>query len=79
MKTFTVGQTYTATSICDRNCKWSYIVERRTAKNVWLRALNGSDKGELVRRGIKVLTYSNEEIVLPLGQFSMAPILSAGN
>ncbi len=75
-QTFTVGQTYTATSVCDHNCKWSYTVERRTAKNVWLKALDGSDKGEVLRRGVKV--FSGEEMVWPMGQYSMAPILSAG-
>ena len=68
---FEVGRTYEMTSVCDHNCKWTYEVIKRTKKFVTLL----DSAGIQIRRGITV--YSGEEQVLPLGSYSMAPILGA--
>jgi len=68
---FEVGRGYSMTSVCDHNCKWSYTVTRRTAKSVWIT----DDRGETIARRISL--YEGEEQVMPLGRYSMAPILRA--
>jgi len=69
---FDAGRTYSMTSVCDSNCRWTFKVVRRTAKSVWLM----DDSGEISRRVIS--RYNGEEQVFPLGKYSMAPILGAG-
>lgn len=74
MKKFEIGKTYSMRSICDHNCVWTYTVTARTAKTITI-----SD-GEKVQkcRIIKVASeYRNAETVYPLGQYSMAPALTA--
>jgi hypothetical protein len=71
MKLFQINQTYSATSVCDHNCKWSFTVTRRTAKTVWLK----DDRNET--KSFRVRVWDNAETVQPLGNYSMAPILSA--
>lgn len=74
MKTFKIGTTYTCTSACDHNCKWSYTVIKRTAKTVTV-----TDGREVLNLRIskKISEYTGAECVYPLGQYSMAPILRA--
>lgn len=74
MKKFEVGGLYTMKSVCDQNCVWRYIVTKRTAQTVTL-----SDGKEVIRcRIIKgASAYLNAETVYPLGQYSMAPSLTA--
>lgn len=74
MKKFEIGQTYTMRSICDNNCVWSYTVTARTAQTITL-----TDGKELrkVRVSKKVSEYCGAETVFPLGQYSMAPTLTA--
>lgn len=74
MKTFEVGKTYSCKSACDQNCIWSYIVTARTAKTVTLSDGNKTIKCRIIA---KLSEYRDAESVYPLGQYSMAPILSA--
>ncbi len=71
--TFTTGETYRATSVCDSNCHWYFTVERRTNASVWV-----SERGEeAVRRAVR--NYNGEEYFMPFGTYSMAAHCSAGN
>lgn len=70
-QTFTVGKTYTCRSVCDHNCIWSFEVIARTAKMVTLK----DERGKVIKKGIKL--YDDTETCMPLGVFSMAPILRA--
>jgi hypothetical protein len=68
---FEAGRTYSMTSACDHECRWTFQVARRTAKSVWLVTESG---GTIMRR---ISVYNGEEQVFPLGSYSMAPILGA--
>ena len=74
MKTFEVGKTYSCHSVCDHDCTWTYTVTARTAKTVTLTDGNKTIKCRIIS---KLSEYRNAESVYPLGQYSMAPILSA--
>ena len=78
MKKFEVNGLYAMRSICDQNCVWQYIVTARTAATITLKAMNGH-KGETIKCRInkKATEYRNAETVYPLGQYSMAPALTA--
>ncbi len=69
--TFETGKTYTCTSVCDHECVWTFEVERRTAKSIWIRI-----NGKLERRAVKV--WDGVEFFKPFGSYSMAPIVRAG-
>lgn len=64
---FEEGKSYVATRMCLK-----YRVVKRTAKMVTLEDVEG---GEIVRR--KIRTDEIGEYVLPLGNYSMAPVLRA--
>lgn len=66
---FKTGQTYSTTSICDHNCIFSFVINRRTAKSVWI--TGESIKNE--RR--KITVYNGKETILPFGRYSMAPVI----
>lgn len=74
MKKFEIGKTYTMRSICDHECTWSYTVTARTAQTVTI-----TDGREVKRCRINktVTQYRDAETVYPLGQYSMAPSLTA--
>ena len=74
MKQFEIGQTYTMRSACMSDCIWSYTVTARTAQTVTI-----TDGKEIKRCRISkpVSQYRGAESIFPLGQYSMAPILSA--
>lgn len=76
MKTFEIGQTYTMRSICNHDACWTYTVTARTAQTVTI-----TDGKKVQRCRISKLTsqHRNAESIYPLGQYSMAPILSADN
>lgn len=74
MKKFKVGNTYTCTSIMNHDCTWSFKVIDRTAKTVTLLTSDGMQKYRISK---KISEYRGAESVYPLGQYSMAPILSA--
>lgn len=74
MKKFEIGKTYTMRSICNHDCVWSYTVTARTAQTITI-----TDGREVKRCRISkaVTQYLDAETVFPLGQYSMAPSLTA--
>lgn len=78
MKEFKVNGLYSMRSICDQNCVWQYIVTARTACTVTLKSVEGKESKVIKCRINKAATeYRQAETVYPLGQYSMAPALSA--
>lgn len=83
VKQFKVGKRYSMSSPCNQECVWTYEVVKRTACTVTLQQIgnDGKPRGEQIRCRInKTLTTfnrNNAEAVLPLGSFSMAPVLRA--
>ena len=73
IQTFEVGKRYYMRSACNYDVMWFFTVISRTKKFITLQ----DDKGRVRRRGVYV--YHNEEHANPLGTFSMAPVLAAGN
>lgn len=74
MRKFEVGKQYSMRSICDSNCIWSYTVTARTAQTITVTDGNKTLKLRVIK---KTSEYRNAETVYPLGQYSMAPMLSA--
>lgn len=72
--TFTVGETYTTRFATDHTHALRFTVAKRSAKFVTLVRDNGAD-GEVLRVGVR--TDDRGEWTLPLGSFSMAPVLRA--
>lgn len=74
MRKFETGETYSMTSACDHNCRWTYTVIARTAQTVTL-----AKGDEVIRCRInkQISEWRGAESVMPLGRYSMAPILSA--
>lgn len=68
---FEVGQTYSTRSACDYDCVFSFTVVKRTAKTVTIESPTWGQ----VRRSIKI--WGDVESILPLGSYSMAPVLDA--
>ena len=73
MKRFQANQDYSARSICDSNCIFTFKVVRRTAKSIWI--VGGQIK-EITRKAITISDDGNE-MIFPLGKYSMAPVLRA--
>lgn len=74
MKKFEIGKQYSMTSICDHNCVWSYTVTARTAQTITITDGKSSQKCRINKRASE---YRGSETVYPLGQYSMAPSLTA--
>lgn len=74
MKKFIVGRTYSASSPCDHNCVWSFTVIRRTAKTI---TVTDGKETKTLRILAGMTEYRQSETVLPLGRYSMCPVLSA--
>ena len=72
MTKFETAKTYSTRSIGDADCIFSFKIIKRTAKTVTILDLNRNE----VRRGIKI-DDSGREWIFPLGQYSMAPVISA--
>lgn len=72
MKKFEIGKTYKMRSICNQECVWSFEVIARTKSTIKLK----DEKGNVKTCRISKLS-TTEELVFPLGSYSMAPILSA--
>lgn len=75
MKKFEVGKTYSMSSPCDHNCVWTYTVVKRTAKTVTLVDKYGEKK--VCRISDKRTALWGGEVVNPLGNYSMSPVLEA--
>lgn len=69
--TFEAQTVVTARSACDHETVWTFTITRRTARFLTLRR---HDDGTTVRVGIKTDADGNEH-ALPLGTFSMAPVI----
>ena len=67
---FEVGKTYYCRSVCDYNCIWNVQVISRTEKTMII-----SVGGKTSR--VKIRIHNNIENALPLGRYSMAPVVSA--
>lgn len=76
MKKFEIGQTYNMRSICDHNCIWTYTITARTAQTV---TITDGKETKRCRISKAATQYRNAETIYPLGQYSMAPSLSADN
>ena len=74
MKQFEIGKSYSMFSVCMHDCTWTYQVIARTAQTV---TLSDGRKTIKCRISKKYSEYRAAETVFPLGQYSMAPILSA--
>lgn len=75
MKKFVIGKTYSMRSACDHECVWTYKVVERTAQTITIADDGGKIKKCRVSK--KVSEYLNAETIYPLGQYSMAPSLTA--
>lgn len=75
MGKFEVGKTYSTRSICDTNCVISLVVIARTAKTI---TANVNGEVKKLRISEKMSSFRNAETVFPWGQYSMAPMISAG-
>ena len=72
---FVPGRRYSATSACDSNVVWTFELVRRT--NCFLYIVQIEANGERGRQrtvGVKQDDDGNE-FALPLGKFSMAPVI----
>ena len=74
MKKFEIGETYSVRSACNHECVWTYTVTARTAQTITV--TDGKEVRKL-RISKRVSEYRAAESVFPLGQYSLAPILSA--
>lgn len=75
MKKFEIGKTYSMRSACDHNCIWTFTVAKRTACTVTLVDVDTNKTRNC--RISKIYSNNNSEAVLPLGNYSMAPVLRA--
>lgn len=75
MVQFEIGKVYECRSICDYDCVWSYTVIGRTASTVTL--LNNTTEKVQKNRIVKWSEQFGYEIVHPMGNYSMCPVLSA--
>lgn len=71
---FKVGDHLATRSFCDYDCIFRFTVLRRTAKTITLQYFN-----EERTCRIKISGRDGREFVLPLGNYSMSPILFADN
>lgn len=72
---FEVGKQYSCRSICNHDCVWTFTIVARTEKTVVLQDRNG--KQRICRINQKRAERFGYESVLPLGNYSMCPVLSA--
>lgn len=74
MTTFSTNKTYSMRFICDSNLVDCWIVTKRTAKTLTLK----NTKTQEIKK-CRVSVICDEEVVYPLGKYSMCPILRASN
>ncbi len=68
---FEVSKIYSCRSVCDSNCIFSFEVISRTEKTVTIK----SRMDGVVTKKIKI--SDNAEYILPMGSYSMSPLLRA--
>lgn len=76
MSKFEIGKFYSMRSACDHNCVWTYKVIDRTACTVTLLDVD-TNKTRKCRISKLYTEWNKSETVLPLGNYSMAPVLTA--
>lgn len=76
MKTFEIGKSYSMHSPCDHECVWTYKVVERTACTLTLLDVD-TNKVRKCRISKLLTEWNKSETVLPLGNYSMAPVLTA--
>lgn len=76
---FAPGETVTCRSVCDHNCVWTFEVIKRTAKFITIQDVTfpGRPAEKPVRVGVK--TDDNGEWAMPMGSYSMAPVIRAAH
>ena len=72
---FEVGREYSTRSICDNNCIFSYTITNRTASTVTAVDKFGEEKRYKISK--KFSEFRGAETFLPLGNYSMCPMISA--
>lgn len=70
--TFEVGKIYSTRSICDYDCIFRFTVLSRSAKFITVSDPTG---GKTRRSGVYL--YDGIEHSMPLGRYSMAPVIRA--
>lgn len=76
MLKFEVGNIYACRSVCNYDCIWYFRVVSRTKSTITI--LKDGEKNPVSKRINKQLSETlDAESVYPLGNYSMAPILSA--
>lgn len=71
---FQTSKIYSMRSACNHDAVWTFEVLRRTAKTVWLKDLVS---GETRQCRVTASLCGGYEMCLPLGRYSMAPVLTA--
>lgn len=74
MKQLETGKTYSMRSACMHDCVWSYTVTKRTAQTV---TITDGKQTKTCRISKQISAYRGAETIYPLGQYSMAPSLTA--
>lgn len=74
MNKFEIGKTYATRSICDHDCIFRFTIKARSAKFVTL-----NWNGDRRDRRVGLFIENGVEHCLPLGRYSMAPVLDAGD
>ena len=77
MRKFNENEIYSTRSACDYDCQFRFRVVRRTAKSIWICQVFTDWESKVTRRSIKPSWNGEAETVLPLGNYSMAPTLTA--
>ncbi len=77
MLKFEVGNLYACRSTYDHDCIWYFKIVKRTAQTVTILKEGPGEKPETKRIIKQVSEWRDAESVYPLGNYSMAPILSA--
>ena len=75
MLKFETGKTYATRSICNSDCVFCYTVLKRTAATVTVVDNHGNHKTCRINK--KFSGYRNAETILPEGNYSMCPMISA--
>lgn len=72
MKKFIVNKMYYTTSIGDHNCVYSFLITKRTEKNVWV-----SEYSQKPKRRKIYFNNDDREFIFPDGIYSMCPVIHA--
>jgi len=73
---FETGKTYTTRLIGDSNLRFDFEVLGRTAKTMVIGELCMGNAVRSVKR-VKIRVDNNVETALPMGRYSMAPVIRA--